>query len=327
MQSRHEIGIGAGPVYFAPLAFFGDEFNGGFGATVQGKIPGSIFFQNQPLPPFTFFLDTGFIFTGQSLSSKSSGTMTTFSVTAGPGLLYPLHRYLQPVISVQAGLFYNRLTLGARGETYNAFNPAIRLHAGALTALTTTLFVESRVALPFYYLGEQNLYGPEYSVSVNYLLKPAEIIMTRAEKLFGEGKVLYEQKNFTDADAKFAEVLKNDAKHAGALNYRRQIQAHDQLSKARQLRDRQETWAALSQYQQAASVLSEVNEELKEYRSTMIATVPAMVQEGIRQYEEKLYADAERTMEHVLLIAPENEQAQIYLPRARSRRKAMEKLQ
>jgi len=325
-ESRHEISLGAGPVYFQPVGYFGEQFNGGFGGLLQVKIPGTVFWAAQPFAPFTLFLDSGFVFSSQSLAERSTGSLSTFSLTAGPGLLYYLHSLFQPVMSAQLGFFYNRLTLASRGETYHAYNPAVRLQAGFHSHITDSLFVESRVALPFYYLGERNLLGPEFAVSVNYLLKPAELIMTRADKHFLSGKKFYEEKKYAEADIEFAAALKSDPSHAGALNYRRLILAHDQLSRARNAREKQETWNALAQYQQAAVFLSEAEKELREYRATLMTTVPAMVSDGIAHYEARRYAECEHIMEHVLLVQPENEQARIYLPRARSRRQALEKL-
>lgn len=327
LESRHEISLGAGPVYFQPLGYFGEQFNGGFGGLLQVKIPGTVFLSSQPFAPFTLFLDSAFLFSSQSLAARSTGSISTLSLTAGPGLLYHLHYLFQPVMSVHLGFFYNQLTLASRGETYHAYNPAVRLQAGFHSHITDSLFIESRVALPFYYLGERNLLGPEFAVSANYLLKPAELIMTRADKHFLNGKKLYEEKKYAEADTEFAIALKSDAGHAGALNYRRMILAHEQLARARNAREKQEIWNALAQYQQAALALSEAEQELREYRATLVANVPTMVTEGIAHYEARRYADCERAMEHVLLIQPENEQARIYLPRARSRRQALEKLQ
>lgn len=233
LLSRHEIAIGAGPIYFQPISYFGQQFNGGFGGILQAKLPGLLFVSVQPFRSFTLFLDAAFLFSTQSLADRSSGSMTTFSLTAGPGLLYPLHPLFQPAASFQAGLFYNRLTLGARDEVYHAYNPAVRAQAGFHSAITSSLFLETRVALPFYYLGERNLAGPEVALTVNYLLKPAEIIMTRADKHFLEGKRLYEAGQFTEADAEFTSALKSDSAHAGALNYRRMIAAHGHLARAR----------------------------------------------------------------------------------------------
>jgi tetratricopeptide (TPR) repeat protein len=203
----------------------------------------------------------------------------------------------------------------------------VRAQAGFHSAITSSLFLETRVALPFYYLGERNLAGPEVALTVNYLLKPAEIIMTRADKHFLEGKRLYEAGQFTEADAEFTSALKSDSAHAGALNYRRMIAAHGHLARARASREKQETWSALANYQQAATYLSQAEQELREYRATLATGVPAMVTEGIGHYEARRYAECERLMEHVLLIQPDNEQARIYLPRARSRRQALQKLQ
>ncbi len=326
-ESRHELSVGAGPVYFHPVGYFGEEFNGGFGGLLQVKIPGTVLLSAQPLSPFIVFLDSAFLFSSQSLAERSTGSLSTFSLTAGPGLLYHAHYLFQPVMSAQLGFFYNRLTLASRGETYHAYNPAIRLQIGFHSHITDALFVESRAALPFYYLGDRNLLGPEFAVSVNYLLKPAELIMTRADKHFLNGKKLYEEKKYAEADAEFAAALQSDNSHAGALNYRRMILAHEQLSRARKAREKQETWNALAQYQQAAVALSEAEQELREYRASLISNVPTMVAEGIAHYEARHYADCERTMEHVILIQPDNEQARIYLPRARSRRQALEKLQ
>ncbi|MFZ5629170.1 MAG: hypothetical protein ACOY5B_08565 [Spirochaetota bacterium] len=327
LQSKQEIAIGAGPIFFQPVDYFGRQFNGGFGGILQAKFPGLLFLNTQPFGAFTVFLDSAFLFSTQSLADRSTGSMTTFSLTAGPGLLYPLHPLFQPVASLQAGLFYNRLTLGARDEVYHAYNPALRLQAGFHSVITGSLFLESRVALPFYYLGERNLAGPEIALTVNYLLRPGEIIMTRSDKHFLEGKRLYEAGKLAEADVEFSSALKSDSAHPGALNYRRMIGAQEQLVRARAARERQETWSALANYQQAAAHLSQAEQELREYRATLAATVPAMVTEAIAHYEARRYAECERLMEHTLLIQPDNEQARIYLPRARSRRQALEKLQ
>ncbi|GAB4429785.1 MAG: hypothetical protein OHK0011_12340 [Turneriella sp.] len=327
LQSKQEIAIGAGPIFFQPVDYFGRQFNDGFGGILQGKFPGLLFLSTQTFGSFTVFLDSAFLFSTQSLSDRPTGSMATFSLTAGPGLLYPLHPYFQPAASLQAGLFYNRLTLGARGEVYHAYNPALRLQAGFHSAITATIFIESRVALPFYYLGERILAGPEIALTINYLLRPDGGFVSRAEKHFLDGKRLYEAGKLAEADEEFLSALKYDQTHAGALNYRRLIVAQEHLIRARAARNRQETWSALANYQQAATQLSHAEQELREYRVTLAAAVPSMVAEAIGHYEAKRYAQCERLMEQALLIQPDNEQARIYLPRARNRRQALQKLQ
>ena len=78
---------------------------------------------------------------------------------------------------------------------------------------------------------------------------------------------------------------------------------------------------------QASGELPELANELRELRLVLAANAAKLVKDGVAAYDEKRYADCEAAMEKVLLVNPEDETAKIYLPRARSRRKAMERLQ
>ena len=77
----------------------------------------------------------------------------------------------------------------------------------------------------------------------------------------------------------------------------------------------------------AANDLPELNDEVRELRMALSGQLAKLVNGAVTAYDEKRFAECEAAMERVLLVSPENETAKIYLPRARSRRKAMERLQ
>ncbi len=327
LRGKNSASAGFGAGLFQPAGYFGREFNSGVLLDLHGRLPATRFIDINIGAQFWLILDTTLQFSNQYLVSKGSANMITVSWTVGPGIVYGWHKFLQPMAILQFGAFYNRLSLPLRNEAHNAFNPAARLKIGFFTEITQAMFTEVSVGVPFYYLGSDNLYGAEISVAANYLLVPQQAVVLPADKAFAEGRNLYGTKNYDEADAKFVQALAHDASHAPSLKFRKMIRAQAIADKARAAKDANDLWSALQLFNTAQADLPELVEESREIRAALAPGINAILQDGIRAYDEKRYADSEHMMEKVLLVAPENEPAKIYLPRARSRRKAMERLQ
>lgn len=318
-------GIAAG--FLKPFGYFGNEFNPGISVEINGRLPASRFVHWKISPATSLLLGASFQFMNMSLAGKTSSTMTNMALGVGPGIVYDLHPWFQPMAFFDAGVFYNRLSLASRNEAHNAVNPYFRLKAGFFAEINPSVFLEASLALPFYYLGTDNLYGAEAAIAVNYQVVPTEIAESPADKIYIEGKQLYENKSYEAADAKFAEALTIDGKHERSLKYRSRIKAQSTAEKARSLKAAGDLWTALAVMTQAAHELPELAGELREMRLSLESNAAKLVKEGVAAYDEKRYADCETAMERVLLVNPDDETAKIYLPRARSRRKAMERLQ
>ncbi len=318
-------GIGAG--LLKPFGYFGSEFSQGISVDINGRLPAARFVDWKILPATSLLLGASFQFMNMNLTSKTSSTMTNLALGVGPGIVYYFHPWFQPMAFFDAGVFYNRLSLASRNEAHNAVNPFFRLKAGFFAEINPSVVLEASLAMPFYYLGPDNLYGIEAAVAVNYQVVPTEIAESPADKIYMEGKQLYEYKSYEAADAKFAEALAIDAKHERSLKFRSRIKAQLMAQKARSLKMQGDIWAALPLMIQASSELPELADELRELRLMLAAYAAKLAKDGVVAYDGKRYADCEAAMEKVLLVNPDDETAKIYLPRARSRRKAMERLQ
>lgn len=327
MQNKAAASAGVGAGLFKPFGYFGGEFSPGISVELNGRLPAARFVDWKIFPATSLLLGASFQFMNLNLASKTSSTMTNLALGIGPGLVYYFHRWFQPMVFLDAGIFYNRLSLASRNEAHNAVNPYARLKAGFFAEINPAVFMEASVAVPFYYLGSDNLTGVEAALAVNYQVVPTEIAESPADKIYLEGKRLYENKAYEAADGKFAEALAIDAKHERSLKYRGKIKAQATAEKARAAKLSGDLWGALPLMLSAANDLPELNDEVRELRMALSGQLAKLVNGAVTAYDEKRFAECEAAMERVLLVSPENETAKIYLPRARSRRKAMERLQ
>lgn len=327
LRDKESATLGVGVSYFQPFGYFGEEFNPGIAAELNGRLPFSKFREVALSERTNLLLGANFRYANWNLKEKSTNAMVNLSLGIGPGIVYYLSHWFQPMAFVDVGIFYNRLALSERNTTYNAVNPFASVKAGFFTEISNQVFAEFSVSVPFYYLGQDNLSGTVLTFAMNYQSLPVIIADSPAEKLYLEGKRLYESRMYNAADDSFVKALEVDPNHSRAKQYRAKIAAQEKAEKARAALQIAENWLALNLMLEAANLLPELESEVAGIRQTLAEQIPKLVKEGIAAYEQKRYAQCELLMERVLLASPTDESAKIYLPRARSRRKALERLQ
>lgn len=327
LRDKEAASLGGGVSYFQPFGYFGSEFDAGISAELNGRLPFSKFHDVMISERINLLLGANFRYANWNLKEKSTNSMVNFSLGIGPGIVYYLASWFQPMAFVDVGVFYNRLALSERNKTYNAINPFASLKAGFFVEVSKQVFAEVSATLPFYYLGQDNLSGYALTIAVNYQSLPVIIADSPAERLYLEGKRLYESGLFNAADESFAKALEVDPNHSRAKKYRESIVAQETAGKARAAKEIGDLWLALTLMIQASKDLPELEGEITQIRALLKEQVSKLAQDGVRAYDMKRYAQCELLMERLLLASPEDETAKIYLPRARSRRKALERLQ
>ncbi|MGL4369649.1 MAG: hypothetical protein ACRCUT_08255, partial [Spirochaetota bacterium] len=87
-----------------------------------------------------------------------------------------------------------------------------------------------------------------------------------------------------------------------------------------------DSYAAISILEKIAPLMADAEKTLVQVRISLAGEVASLEKEGIAAYERKDYKNCIVIMKKVSVIDPENRTAKIYLPRARKRAEALEKL-
>jgi tetratricopeptide (TPR) repeat protein len=154
-------------------------------------------------------------------------------------------------------------------------------------------------------------------------LSPAD----EADRTFRKGQQQYQNGNPDEARRNFTKSLAADPRHREATLALEELDRMEkQLSQARELMSKKRYYEAIPLLEKSAERLPAAREDLKNARAALAAEIPALEKRGIAAYEREDYRECIGIMNRVLLIDPRNSTAQIYLPRARKRHEALERL-
>ena len=153
---------------------------------------------------------------------------------------------------------------------------------------------------------------------------------SRSEKkltMFNQGLAEFKKKNFNEAKALLFELNTLDKSYPGLDYYIKRIEEIE-LSQvtADALISQQNYLKAIPQLEGCSAYIKDCEIKLLIQRKALKVQVPNWETEGIKLYDEKKYKECIEIMERILLVDPENNNANIYLPRAVKRQKAIDSL-
>lgn len=278
-----------------------------------------------------------------TLKTSEASRLNSYSFFMPIGAYLPLFRGISPFLAVgpEFGYFTVIATASAQESSTYRIRPAAR--AGVFIPVTYFAFLDIAVQSSYTQLSQESFVATTFSagITVSYptwrrneeAVGRALAEQSRQQKIQGEvdalerqGKALLAEEKFDEAEQKFREIL---ALKPGDKEARRQVdaaRAMPLLREARAYREEGKGLSAIRSYEKAAAALEEARTELAEYRQQLKPTVPALSQSAVQAYDAAQYANAILMLEKVLAIDPDNETAKLYLPRARNRQRAVEKL-
>ncbi len=150
---------------------------------------------------------------------------------------------------------------------------------------------------------------------------------SKADALYSEGIKYFEQGNVFSAKEKFIEAIRLNRKHLESQSYLEKI---SEIEKDYRLGmeqiEKKNFFAAIPPLERAAKSMKQAREELNKTRMLLAPQISDLTKRAVRAYEMNDYKTCIELMTKAKLIDPKNKSASIYLPRAKQRLEAKEKL-
>lgn len=291
-------------------------------------------YYNFPLFISNTYFKGGMSFDSYTMKSSSDSTLLQYDFLGGTGVFYSLFSFMDLSAGIDFHGIYSRLSTDDTGRNETTFKPGISYNLGAMTYLGKGIGL--CVLSDF---RQTKLSGEKFSVfnitagltyNYNSYLHELELI-SRSEKtsaMFNRGLAEFKRKNFNDAKAILNDLYKIDKKYPGLDYYMKKIEEIEVNRASADSFIRQQNYLkAIPYLEGCAPYIKECELQLLSQRKALKGNVPIWESDGIKLYDEKDYRGCIELMERILLVDPENQNANIYLPRAIKRQKAIESLQ
>ncbi len=317
--------ISGGPSYID--GFYEEYFDNGFTARFNT-------YYNFPLFTGNTYFKGGLSYSGYDLLSNSNSTIKQFDLLGGAGLFYSLFSYMDLMGGIDIHGIYSRLNTENTERNEQTVKPGISFNAGAMTYLGRGLGLCILADYRITKLSEEKLSSVNLTAGLtyNYNAYTNEIVRnTKAEKkltMFNQGLAEFKKKNFNDAKSLLHELYSIDKNYPGLDYYMKRIEEIEQnLATADALIEQQNYLKAIPHLEGCSAYIKDCELKLLNQRKTLKVNIQTWETEGIELYDNKNYKGCVDLMEKILLVDPENQNANIYLPRAIKRQKAIESLQ
>ena len=149
----------------------------------------------------------------------------------------------------------------------------------------------------------------------------------RVESLYLRGMSETEKGDITAAENSFRETLTIKPDHEGAGKMIRDISAAKaDYAEAKAMMGRKKYYDAIPLLEKSRYLMRDAERDLADTRIILSIEIPDLEHKGIAAYESREYDRCISLMRRLQLIDPENETVLLYLPRAQSRKKAIDRL-
>jgi tetratricopeptide (TPR) repeat protein len=317
--------ISTGPSYIN--GFYSDYINHGFSGRFNT-------YYNVPLFAGNTYFKGALSYSAYTLKSNSNSDMKQMDLIGGAGLFFTPFPYLDLLAGVDVHGIYSNLKTGNTQRDEKTLKPGISLSTGAMTYLGRGLGLCILADYRRTRLSEEKLSTLTLTAGLTYNYNAfvnEQEQSSRAEKkltMFNQGLAEFKKKNFNDAKSLLHELYGIDKNYPGLDYYMKRIEEIEQNNTtADALIEQQNYLKAIPHLEGCSAYIKDCELKLLNQRKTLKANVPAWESEGIRLYDGKNYKGCIELMERILLVDPENQNANIYLPRAIKRQKAIESLQ
>ncbi len=289
------------------------------------------------------FAEGEFLAGSHEVTESPSSSFQQYTLRLGATAAWPLFSHFNPY----AGLFFQEsmvhLDAAKIKEAETALKPGLGIRAGALVPVYSIfglrLGVEySNIALSVKHLKELSFTAaatiriPFFSTAPSGeemgTHKTGKLFLKdHAEEHFRLGLEMVKKGDADSAEEAFRKTLTVKPDHTGATRMLQEISsAKAGHAKARTLLKAKNYYNAIPHLEKAAAFIGAAGTDLAETRSLLSGELPGLIRRGIRAYEERNYDKCITLMKKVQIVDPENETAKLYLPRAQSRKKAIDRL-
>ncbi len=315
----------AGPSY--PTGFYSDYLDSGY-------ISGLSAFYNLPFLNGNTYLLGGYSYSTYTMKVSKGSSLSLNDFYAGCMFTYPVIPYILIDTGVALHTIYSMLDTDHTGRSETAFKPGYSVFAGGMAYLGRGigLFINGEYRSTDYSSEKFETVSIKGGLTYNFGDYRTDIeSRENADKkisLFDRGVTEFKRKNFYEAKQIFAELYRIDSRYPGLDYYMQRVEEIEGSYKsAEQYMAQKNALKAIPYFDSCSPYIKDCELKLIQQRKSLMSNVPAWETEGIRLYDNREYKECIVIMERILLVDPENKNANIYLPRAVKRNKAIESLQ
>jgi len=315
----------AGPSYISGFYedYLKDDLTYGIGA-----------FYNLPFFNSNTYFSGGCSFSSYEMSVNSDSIMKQYDIFAGGMFAYPLMSYLFINTGVTIRGIYSMLDTENTNIHDTTFKPGYSCFIGSMVYLGRGIGLSLNAEYRITEISSKDFNTVDIKGGLTYNFGDyREDIESRlnADKkisLFDRGIKEFRNKNFNEAKKIFTDLYHMDNEYPG-LNYylQRVKEIEDNRNTAEHYLSQKNSLKAIPYLTSCSPYIKDCELKLLQQRKSLISNVPSWEKEGINLYDNRKYKECINIMERILLVDPENKNANIYLPRAVKRNRAIESLQ
>jgi len=317
--------LSAGNSYI--IGFYNDYLTGGFNTRFNTYYNPRFFTGN------TYFKG-GLSYYSYNMESSKNSTLSQFDMLAGAGIFYTVFNYIDLLAGVDLHGIYSNLKTSNTGRNERAIKPGFSYNLGAMAYLGKGIGLCALGDYREMKLSDIKFTTLDFNIGLTYNYNSytnERELGSKSEKkltMFNQGLAEFKRKNFYEAKALLHELYGIDSSYPGLDYYMKKIEEIEQYKKsADSLIQQQNYLKSIPHLEGCSPYIKECELNLLSQRKNLKANVPVWEADGIKLYDEKKYKDCIEIMEKILVVDPENQNANIYLPRAVKRQKAIESLQ
>jgi len=291
-------------------------------------------FYNLPYLDGNTYFTGGISYYSYRMEASSKSFLRQTDLYAGTMYAYPL----LPFMFINAG--FSVMGIYSKLDTYNTdrhettFKPGYSASLGGMAYLGrgVGLYLNSEYRITEISSEEFNSLTFRGGITCNFSDYRSDIEdrLNTGKKiaLFNKGNNEFRRKNFNEAKKIFSELYSMDRSYPGLEYYMKRIEEIEHNYKTAEKFINQKNYLKAIPYLTSCSpYIKECELKLLQQRKNLMPDVEKWEKEGIQLYDIKRYGDCINVMEKILLVDPENKNANIYLPRAIKRQRAIESLQ
>ena len=276
--------------------------------------------------------DSGFAY--YPLKGSSSSSLMAYSLGVGPFFYYPVHERVSLYLGtlVKGMLFHVKTAETGKEDVSLKFG--FSLSAGLMFPVAKGIEIRAGYVFSENDLTRNLFMSHDVFAGVAYAFSPSAARETLEQESESEAVELYKQAvghynagDFDQALSLFRRVLEREHDYPGVADYVTAIEsAKARYDRAMEYKKSGDLLQALKLLREIDQPMSSVRAEREKIAGELSGKVLLLEQKGIDQYNNKNYGGALETFQNILIIDPENTRARLYLPRARKRYDAYQKL-
>ncbi len=316
--------VSAGPSY--TTGFYKDYFDNGYTAGLYA-------YYIVPLYSCNIYFKSGLSLYSYKMHVSDGSFLKEYDIPVGAGLMLSPVSFISFLGGIDLHGVYAALDTDNTGGRESTFKPGISYNIGLMTYLGRGIGLSVLADYRQIEISEKKFSTVDISAGLmyNYNSYVNELEkVSRSEKklsMFNQGIAELNRQNFSRAKSLFIELNSLDRNYPGLAEYLTRIEGIEKNSSTADTYISQQNYLkAIPYLEECSPYMKECEQKLASHRKSLMVNVAGWEAEGVKSYEEKKYRDCIEMMEKILLVDPENQNANIYLPRALKRQRAIESL-